>query len=296
MAENVAPAAPSPAPPPAPPAASPAPASSVERITDAHYDNISADQQSRYARVRAGPDGGSVWQARRDLTPDGKPPASATAPGSDTQHAHFRDGRLVLGEHELSADDVKSLLQLKAERALRQTQIPSGPEDYQPTLPPNLKLPDGVEIAIDGNDPAFKDLRNLAHARGWSQDDFSAALGIYASKTAQEAATLQTAIKAEIAKLGPNGNTRIDALKTWFRASVGDDLGRALSQSLITAKHVEAFERLAARDMSGGAASFSQAHREPAPGNGKVSDEEYSRMSAAQRWNYSRKFDQSKFK
>jgi hypothetical protein len=244
--------------------------------------------------MRAGPDGGSEWRLRSDLTPDGKPPAAPTAPTSDSQ-ARFVDGKLILGDAELSENDVRELLAAKAEKALRATQIPASAEGYQPTLPANLKLPDGITVQIDSKDPAFVDLRNLAHSRGWSQDDFSAVLAIHAAKQAQENAALQTAIKAEIAKLGANGSQRIGALQTWFRSAVGDDLARALSQSLITAKHVEAFERLATRDMSGGAAPYSQAHREPAQGSGKVSDEEYARMSPAQRWNYSRSFDQSKF-
>jgi hypothetical protein len=292
----VAPAAPSPAPPPAAPPAAP-PASSGERIADAHYDRLSTTEQARYSRMKA-PDGsGGEWRLRSDLGSDGKPtPAPATTSPSGSEQAQFKDGRLVLGEHELSADDVRQLFQERAARELRQSKVPASAEAYAPTLPPGLKLPEGVEVAIDGNDPAFKDLRNLAHARGWSQDDFSAALGINATKQAGEAAALRTAINAEIAKLGANGSQRISALQTWFRSAVGDDLAKSLSQALITAKSVEAFERLAARDMSGGAASFSQAHREPASGNGRVSDEEYARMSPAQRWAYSRQFDQKQFK
>jgi hypothetical protein len=241
--------------------------------------------------VRAGPDGGSVWQARRDLAPDGKPPPAA--PASD--QARFVDGKLVLGDAELTGDDVRELLAEKAARALRATQVPASADAYQPTLPANLKLPDGIELQIESRDPALADLRNLAHSRGWSQDDFSAALGIYAAKQAQESAQLRTAINAEIARLGPNGSQRVDALRTWFRSAVGDDYARSLSQALITAKHVEAFERLAAKDITQGAAPFSQSHREPPSGNGKVTDEEYAAMSPAQRWNYSRSFDQSKF-
>jgi hypothetical protein len=206
------------------------------------------------------------------------------------------DGKLVLGEHELSGDDVRELLAAKAERALRATQIPASAEGYQPTLPANLKLPENIAgVQIDAKDPAFVDLRNLAHARGWSQDDFSAVLAIHATKTAQETSALNTAIQSEIAKLGPNGSQRIGALTTWLRSAVGDDSARALSQMMVSVRHVEALEKLASKYLSGGAANFSQAHREPAQGSGKVSDAEYDAMSPAQRWAYSRSFDQSKF-
>jgi hypothetical protein len=65
---------------------------------------------------------------------------------------------------------------------------------------------------------------------------------------------------------------------------------------LVSSRHVEALEKLASKYISGGSAPFSQAHREPAQGSGKVSDAEYDAMSPAQRWSYSRSFDQSKFK
>jgi hypothetical protein len=285
-----APAPPSSPSPPGPVAAPPSP--SGERISDAHYDNLPADQQAKYSRVRASSDGGSAWQARRDLGVDGKPaPAPATTPASDSQQAQFIDGKLVLGDAELTAADVRELLALKADRALRQTQIPAGPEGYAPTLPQNLKLPEGVTVAIDNKDPAFADLTRVAHRAGLSQSDFSDLIGVYAAKQAAEANQLQTAIRAEIAKLGPNGSQRIGAITTWLRSAVGsDDLAKALSQMMVTAKHVEALEKLADKFMSGGAASFSQSHREPGPGNGKVSDEEYAKMSAAQKWAYARSF------
>jgi hypothetical protein len=151
-------------------------------------------------------------------------------------------------------------------------------------------------VKIDANDAAFKDLQAFAHSRGWSRDDFAAALGIYAAREAREAKTLDEAIQAEIKKLGPNGSQRITALHQFLRGLVGDDMAKPLASMLVSEKHVLALEHLAAKFTSGGAASFSQAHREPAQGSGRVSDEEYAKMSPAQRWNYSRSFDQSKFK
>jgi hypothetical protein len=147
--------------------------------------------------VKAGPDGGSVWQARRDLTPDGTP--RPAAPATDAPAAVV-DGKLVIGEgdnrFELSPDDVKMLMTQKAENDLRATRVPLDATGYKPELPKDLKLPPGVgEIKIDEGDPALADLRMFAHSRGWSQDDFSAALGIYAGKEARETAALHAAAR-----------------------------------------------------------------------------------------------------
>jgi hypothetical protein len=67
-------------------------------------------------------------------------------------------------------------------------------------------------------------------------------------------------------------------------------------QGLWSAKQVQALEIIASKMTTQGTAPFSQAHRAPetsAPG--RVSDEEYSRMSQADRWAYSRSHDQKQF-
>jgi hypothetical protein len=65
---------------------------------------------------------------------------------------------------------------------------------------------------------------------------------------------------------------------------------------MVSARHVEALEKLASKYVTQGTASFTQSHREPpSGGNGRVSDEEYNAMTPAQRWNYAKQFDQSKF-
>src|SRR5262249_22129927 len=150
----------------------------------------------------------------RDLASDGKPPAN-TPPAPDAP-ASVVDGKLIVGEGEnrmeLSGEDVRTLIREKAERDLRATKMPPTAADYRADLPKNLKLPQGIEVKIDTADPAFAALRNFAHSRGWSQDDFSTALGIYAAREAREAAAMQTILQAEIKKLGPNGSQRINAL------------------------------------------------------------------------------------
>jgi hypothetical protein len=296
MAEpNVAPAAPVPAPPAAPPAA--APASSGNTLSDIAYDRLSPNEQSRYSRMKVSPDAGSgsEWRLRSDLS--GTPPAApGTAPAPDAP-ASVVDGKLVVGEGEnrmeLSGQDVREIMRAKAEADMRATRVPPTAAEYRAELPKDLRLPPGIEIRIDPNDAAFKDLQALAHSRGWSRDDFAAALGIFAAREARDAAHMQTLLKAEIAKLGPNGSQRISAINTFLRGLVGDEHAKPLASMLVSERHVVALEHLADKYMSGGAASFSQSHREPAAGNGKVSDEDYAKMSAAQKWAYARSFSNS---
>jgi len=290
MAEpTIAPAAPSPDPPAAPPA------SSGAKISDVHYDRLSVAEQSRYSRMKAPNGSGGEWRLRSEAA-DGKP----ASPAPDAPTSVSADGRLVVGEGEnrmeLSDEDIRTILRESAERVMRASTVPATPGEYRPELPKDLKLPGGVEVKIDGTDAAFKDLQAFCHSRGLSQSDMSAALAIFASYQAREAATLQQVLQAEIKELGPNGVQRITSLHQWLRGTLGDEAAKPISSMLVSERHVAALELLASKFTSQGSAPFSQAHREPAQGSGKVSDEEYQRMSPAQRWNYSRSFDQTKFK
>lgn len=224
-------------------------------------------------------------------TPPSPTPSQQTPAGFDFGWVpqNFKGKAEDFGKHyneimtRVSADDV------------RRNMLPATPESYQVKTSKDFKLPEGAQFTVDANNPLWAQFKTWAHSNHLSQEATEQVVDLLAAYQHGEATTIRTAINAEIAKLGPNGPNRITALQTWFNAKVGADDAKLLSQALITARHVEAFERLVSKDVSGGAAPFSQSHREPAQGNGKVSDEEYAKMTPAQRWNYSRSFDQSKF-
>ena len=115
------------------------------------------------------------------------------------------------------------------------------------------------------NDPSYKDLANFAHARGWSSEDFSSALGIFASREARAAAAFAEAQRAQVALLGANGTSRVTAIEVWLRSQLGDDLANSMRSMIVTAKIVAGFEKLASQRVSQGAANFSQAHVGPEP-------------------------------
>jgi hypothetical protein len=84
--------------------------------------------------MRAGPDGGSEWRLRSDLTPDGKPATPASSPAPDAP-ATVADGKLIVGQGEnrmeLSGQDIREIMRAKAEADMRATQIPASAESYQ---------------------------------------------------------------------------------------------------------------------------------------------------------------------
>lgn len=264
--------------------APPAPRAGV--IADSVYQSLPADQQGRYANVRkAGDQGGSEWVARDQLAAD-----SGIKPDGGAQ-----DGVHKFGDVEFSEQEMRDFLTAKGEAELRKASLPASPADYKAELPANFEMPGGVKFEINEADPLLIDARAWAHGKGMDQATFSEMVGLYAGAKAQETAQLNAAHAAEVAKMGANGTSRVTALETWLRGIVGDKLAGPMRSMMVTADIVKGLETLQQKFSSQGAASFSQAHREPRDPAGRVSDEEHARMTPGQRLDYARGFDQRQF-
>ena len=125
----------------------------------------------------------------------------------------------------------------------------------------DLKLPGGQTYTFDQTDPSLIAARNLAHAKGWSQQDFSEALGIFASHIAGKEAILAERAQAEVAKAGVNAPQRMDAVGRWITAEVGEADSKPIRATIVTDAHLRFYERLMNKVSSQGAAGFSQQHR-----------------------------------
>jgi hypothetical protein len=254
-------------------------------IADSDYDRLDPAEQAKYARVRKGPQGGSEWIERAKLEAERTDPAktgTAPAPGE----------KVKIGDFELSGEDVATILQERAARDLRATQIPATVEDYQGVLPDTLKLPAGMEFKVDTSEPAFNDLRAVAKKIGLTQSEFSDILAIHASREMANEAMVRTAAQAELTKLGPNGTMRVTAIDTFVRGLLGDDLGGAMKSAIFTEKHVRGWEAIMKKMGTQGHASFRQDGRE-VNNNGKgplssMSKEQYNATPASERFRLSR--------
>lgn len=166
-------------------------------------------------------------------------------------------------------DELKAF---KAAEDVRRGSLPKDAAGYKVELPADFKAPAGVEFKFDAADPILAQAQALAHANGLSQDGFSKMLGLYAAAKVGEQAQIDAARTAEVAKLGPTASARVDSVVNWLSgmdptADKGD--AKALAGMLVTARHVEAFERIITRLTSQGSASFSQQHR-VAPDTDKI--------------------------
>jgi hypothetical protein len=212
----------------------------------------------------------------------GKPAPDTAAPAADPQQAPAAaDGeKYKVGEkYEVTERELADMMQRQAVEDQRRLTMPPSPEAYKAELPADLKLPGGQTYTFNQNDPSLIAARNLAHAKGWSQGDFSEALGIFASHIAGEQAALAERSQQEIAKVGANGPQRVDAVSRWITGMVGEADAKPIRATIVTDAHVRFYETIMNKLTSQGGASFSQSHRVP-PDNDKIPG--FENMSFAQ--------------
>jgi capsid assembly protein len=93
------------------------------------------------------------------------------------------------------------------------------PEDIklEVKLPETVKVPDGMDLKINENDPRVPVLRELALKNNLSQDVINSLVALDAQQQIAAHAAEQTRIAAEDAKLGANAKERKDAVGNWLK-------------------------------------------------------------------------------
>lgn len=187
------------------------------------------------------------------------------------------------------ADDLNALVALKAEQDSRAASVPASKDEYKVALPAEFKI-EGLEIKegeslIDETDPRISFARDFAHSQGFTQPQFEGLIALGVQMDFAEQNSLNEAFKAQAEALGGKGKERVEAVTNWLGAKLGGEAAAALAPMIMTAKQVQAFERIM------------QLNRGAVPGNpgagrdtGKadISDEEYAKMSSTEKINYAR--------
>lgn len=170
--------------------------------------------------------------------------------------------------------------------------MPKTPDEYKATLPKDFQAPQGIEYKIDDANPIWSQARQLMHdidtGKVSGQAAFEKMIALYAANEVSTVQNLKTARDAEVAKLGPTGSARVTAAQNFLNAQLGEELGTVVGGMLVTARHVEGFEKLMAafRGQGSGAYSPSRSPAEPA----RVSQEQYDKMSYSQQKEYAAQF------
>jgi hypothetical protein len=251
---------------------------------------------ARAAHQRSVSDAGRTSASLHTRTPDGRPlidgkladgttyqPDGQNAPVDSVAPATTGE-KFKVGQFEVTEAEIASMMERQANEDLRKATIPAAPAAYEAKLPDGFKLPAGIEYKFDLTDPSLIAAQNLAHAKGWSQQDFSEALGIFASHIAGQEAQMAERARAEVAKVGVNAPQRVDAIGKWITSIVGEADAKPIRATLVTDAHLRFYEKLQAKIISQGAASFSQQHR--VVETNKVSDEAWAKMSYSQKKDY----------
>jgi hypothetical protein len=226
-----------------------------------------AEHAPTYEQRRAAQDAANAKPAEAQTDPQA--PQAPAAAGEKTK----------VGKFEVSEDEVASMMARQSQEDLKKATLPPSPDAYKAELPADLKLPGGVEYKFNPNDPSLIAARNLAHAKGWSQQDFSEALGIFAGHIAGQEAALAERSRAEVARAGVNAPQRVDAVGKWITGEMGEVDAKPIRATLVTDSHLRFYEKIMNKLASQGAASFSQSHRaapdtNPIPGYEKMTFEQ----------------------
>src|SRR5260370_5952614 len=260
-----APSAPAPASPPAaapastaPPAAGPTRPSAPPNPRSTGY----SPARDRYEQIREA----------QDRAPGEAPPGDQPAPppaGDQQPPAADAGAKTKVGRYEVSETQLGEMLQRQAQEDLRRATVPASAEAYEAKLPADLKLPGGLQFRVDASDPSLIAARNLAFAKGWSQQDFSEALGIFASHLAGQEFQLAERSRAELAKVGVNAPQRVDAAGKWLDGFMGTADAAPIKATIVTNSHLKFIEAVMAKLQNQGVGSFSQSHR-VAPDDAKI--------------------------
>jgi hypothetical protein len=166
LANGGAPASPSPpAPAAAPPVSTAPPASSPRPSAPPNPRSVGhSPARDTYEQIRHAQD-----QARGEAPPGDQPAPPAAA---DQQQPAATGEKVKIGKYEISETELGEMMQRQAVEDQRRLTMPTKPEEYKAELPADYKAPGGVEYRFDVNDPSLVAARNLAHAKGWSQQDF----------------------------------------------------------------------------------------------------------------------------
>lgn len=166
--------------------------------------------------------------------------------------------------------------------------FPESADGYEMRLPETFEFPESMQFeagdaVFDSNAPRMALARNFAHANKLTQNQFENLIAIGFKADLAEQAALNEALNAQVEALGAKAKERVKAVTDWIGAKLGGEAAAALVPMLMSAKQVQAFERLM------------QLNRGAVPGNpgagremgtSEMSDAEYDGMSVLEKLAY----------
>jgi hypothetical protein len=215
------------------------------------------------------------------------PPAPPPRPEGVPEAFWDKDkGELRASDWARSYEELRSF---KAEREALKAQVPAQPDLYKPDLPEGFTFPQGMEL--DTGSPVYKAARDYAHSEGWTQKQFTGALGIYLKDRAAEFTRYQEFLKAEDEALGENREARkvardkfIEAsAKSWFPANEAENVANVVKATPWNRHLFRFFEKAAEAVSRQGLKPYSAAGREPVEGRPDGLPDNWDKLDAMSR-------------
>jgi len=278
-------------------------------VADTQSQGTSQSSQGTGSQTNAGDSGAQGGASTQTQSSQG---GTSQATGSSPQRPDylpekFWDAQKGEAKHTDFRADYDRLLASDAATTSRKLTLPANPDAYKADLPKDFKLPVGMEgFGFKTDAPELKMAATFAHEAGLDQGQYSKLLGLYASTVVQAQQAFEQGKAAEIAKLGATGTARIDALHNFIKGAFGEAMaetvfgkqvegkGGGFGGMLWTAQQVEFLEAMVAK-LTSSTSSFSQQHREVQTAPQKLSQEQYDKLSTAEKKAYAAQFDQSQF-
>jgi hypothetical protein len=186
---------------------------------------------------------------------DASPSTPATAAPAVERPSWLTDDALFDPEKGVKLDELGARFKELSEKASeaekiaaeRKANIPEKPDDYGFDLPEGYKLPEGV-TGVDKDNPLWKVLQETALASNMTKGEYAGIAAKFLDGMAAAEKSQAVAYKnaqAELFKaLGPNGDARADAVKTWLNTAFGEQVGKQMSMTLFTPDIVKSFEKI----------------------------------------------------
>jgi hypothetical protein len=208
------------------------------------------------------------------------PAEPGAAPGAEDAPP-ATDGKIMLGDIEVTPEELTDLRARAAADATRKATITS-PAAFKAELGADWVAPPGIDYRIDEADPLLSRYREVAYNMGLDQAQFSEGLKMVASMRVAEAQAFSQARAAEVTKLGPNAQARVDAAVQFLKAVGGSKASGLVDVLRIApvAATIVAIEQMQ-QTFRQGVGSYSQAHRAEPRNDGKIPG--YEKMNFAER-------------
>lgn len=121
---------------------------------------------------------------------------------------------------------------------------PETAKAYAFKVPETYRGFEDLQKAIDSDSPFMSAARKHLFETGATQEQANELFESYMADRFGTPEALEAQSKAERAKLGEKADTRVEAVNTWIKGHVGDDLYSEIAAVVTTAAGVEAMEKL----------------------------------------------------